>query len=184
MTLSWIWNWPSYEKKITEKSQSTMNVKVGQPNYMYVDIYTELCVQKSNHCVTVVSIKGKTEFLGQYTSYICITMSVSIYSHAVFYFTYGNSNIIEHCLKARCHYQSFLCQRTLWQSFWWNFDSDNGQRNLWSKTLTQKVRPLIERQDTKLREAISAVERLAVTLRFLATDFPFPAFLLPCAFVL
>ena len=93
-------------------------------------------ISKSNHCVTVVSIKGKTEFLGQYTSYICITMSVSIYSHAVFYFTYGNSNIIEHCLKARCHYQSFLCQRTLWQSFWWNFDSDNGQRNLWSKTLT------------------------------------------------
>jgi hypothetical protein len=43
---------------------------------------------------------------------------------------------------------------------------------------------LIERQDTKLREAISATERLAVTLRFLATDFPFPAFLLPCAFVL
>ena len=29
-------------------------------------------------------------------------------------------------LKARCHYQSFLCQRKLWQSFWWNFDSDNG----------------------------------------------------------
>jgi hypothetical protein len=41
--------------------------------------------------------------------------------------------------------------------------------------LLEKVRPLIERQDTKLREAISAAERLAVTLRFLATDFPFPA---------
>ena len=52
------------------------------------------------------------------------------------------------------------------------------------KMLLEKVRPLIERQDTKLREAISAAERLAVTLRFLATDFPFPAFLLPCAFVL
>ena len=50
--------------------------------------------------------------------------------------------------------------------------------------LLEKVRPLIERQDTQLREAISAAERLAVTLRFLATDFPFPAFLLPCAFVL
>ena len=37
---------------------------------------------------------------------------------------------------SRCHYQSFLCQRKPWQSFWWNFDSDNGQRNLWSKTLT------------------------------------------------
>ena len=47
------------------------------------------------------------------------------------------------------------------------------------KMLLEKVRPLIER-----REAISAAERLAVTLRFLATDFPFPAFLLPCAFVL
>ena len=47
------------------------------------------------------------------------------------------------------------------------------------KMLLEKVRPLIERQ-----EAISAAERLAVTLRFLATDFPFPAFLLPCAFVL
>jgi hypothetical protein len=52
------------------------------------------------------------------------------------------------------------------------------------KMLLEKVRPLIERQDTKLREAISAAERLAVTLRFLATDFLFPAFLLPCAFVL
>ena len=52
------------------------------------------------------------------------------------------------------------------------------------KMLLEKVRPLIKRQDTKLREAISAAERLAVTLRFLATDFPFPAFLLPCAFVL
>jgi hypothetical protein len=52
------------------------------------------------------------------------------------------------------------------------------------KMLLQKVRPLIKRKDTKLREAISAAERLAVTLRFLATDFPFPAFLLPCAFVL
>jgi hypothetical protein len=52
------------------------------------------------------------------------------------------------------------------------------------KMLLEKVRPLIERQDTKLREATSAAERLAVTLRFLATDFPFPAFLLPCAFVL
>ena len=52
------------------------------------------------------------------------------------------------------------------------------------KMLLEKVRPLIERQDTKLREAISAAERLAVTLRFLATDFPFPTFLLPCAFVL
>jgi hypothetical protein len=31
-----------------------------------------------------------------------------------------------HVLKARCHYQSF----------WWNFGSDNGQRNLWFKTLT------------------------------------------------
>jgi hypothetical protein len=39
-------------------------------------------------------------------------------------------------IKARCHYQSFLCQRKLWQSFWWNFDSDNSQRNLWSKNLT------------------------------------------------
>jgi hypothetical protein len=28
-------------------TQSTMNVKVGQPNYMYVDIYTELCVQNT-----------------------------------------------------------------------------------------------------------------------------------------
>ena len=44
------------------------------------------------------------------------------------------------------------------------------------KMFLQKVRPLIERQDTKLREAISAAERLAVTLRFLATDFPFPTF--------
>ena len=44
------------------------------------------------------------------------------------------------------------------------------------KMLLEKVRPLIERQDTKLREAISAAERLAVTLRFLATDFPFPPF--------
>ena len=50
--------------------------------------------------------------------------------------------------------------------------------------LLEKVRPLIERQDTKRREAISDAERLAVTLRFLATDFPFRAFLLPCAFVL
>ena len=33
--------------------------------------------------------------------------------------------------KVRCHYQSLLCQ-----SCWWNFESDNGQRNLWSKTLT------------------------------------------------
>ena len=52
------------------------------------------------------------------------------------------------------------------------------------KMLLEKVRPLIERQDTQLREAVSAAERLAVTLGFLATDFPFPAFLLPCAFVL
>jgi hypothetical protein len=52
------------------------------------------------------------------------------------------------------------------------------------KMLLEKVRPLIERQDTKLQEAISAAERLAVTLRFLTTDFPIPAFLLPCAFVL
>jgi hypothetical protein len=44
------------------------------------------------------------------------------------------------------------------------------------KMLLEKVRPLIERQNTKLREAISAAERLAVTLRFLATDFPFPPF--------
>jgi hypothetical protein len=44
------------------------------------------------------------------------------------------------------------------------------------KMLLEKVRPLIERQDTKRREAISAAERLAVTLRFLATDFPFPPF--------
>jgi hypothetical protein len=34
------------------------------------------------------------------------------------------------------------------------------------KMLLEKVRPLIERQDTKLREAISAAERLAVTLLF------------------
>ena len=47
------------------------------------------------------------------------------------------------------------------------------------KMLLEKVR-----QDTKLQEAISAAERLAVTLRFLTTDFPIPAFLLPCAFVL
>jgi hypothetical protein len=39
-------------------------------------------------------------------------------------------------LKARCRDQSFLCQRKLWQSFWWNCDGDNGQRNLWSKALT------------------------------------------------
>jgi hypothetical protein len=32
------------------------------------------------------------------------------------------------------------------------------------KMFLEKVRPLIERQDTKLREAISAAERLAVTL--------------------
>jgi hypothetical protein len=52
------------------------------------------------------------------------------------------------------------------------------------KMLLEKVRPLVERQDTKLQETISGAERLAVTLRFLATDFPFPVFLLPCAFVL
>lgn len=35
--------------------------------------------------------------------------------------------------------------------------------------LFTKVAPLIARQDTRMREAISAGERLAVTLRFLAT---------------
>jgi hypothetical protein len=39
------------------------------------------------------------------------------------------------------------------------------------KMLLEKVRPQIERHYTKLREAISAAERLAVTLRILATDF-------------
>ena len=38
-------------------------------------------------------------------------------------------------LKACCHYQSFLWPRKLGQSFWRIFDSDNGQRKLWSKTL-------------------------------------------------
>ena len=35
--------------------------------------------------------------------------------------------------------------------------------------LLQKVSPLIERQDTRMRRAISPAERLAVTLRYLAT---------------
>jgi hypothetical protein len=34
------------------------------------------------------------------------------------------------------------------------------------KMLLEKVRPLIERQETKLREAISVAKRLAVTLLF------------------
>ena len=64
----------------------------------------------------------------------------------------------------------------------WHTEDPNEFRNYFrmDKTtfmmLLEKVRPLIERQDTKLREAISAAEQLAVTLRFLATDFPFPAF--------
>lgn len=36
-------------------------------------------------------------------------------------------------------------------------------------TLLEKVRPYIEKQDTHMRKSISAEERLAVTLRFLAT---------------
>jgi hypothetical protein len=39
------------------------------------------------------------------------------------------------------------------------------------KMLLEKVRPLIERQDTKLREAISAAEQLAVTEMELFTVF-------------
>ncbi|KAL7726219.1 hypothetical protein ACLKA6_001624 [Drosophila palustris] len=35
--------------------------------------------------------------------------------------------------------------------------------------ILERVRPLIEKADTKLRRAISAAERLAVTLRYLAT---------------
>ena len=38
-------------------------------------------------------------------------------------------------LKACCHYQNFLWPSFLGQSFWRIFDSDNGQRKLWSKTL-------------------------------------------------
>jgi len=35
--------------------------------------------------------------------------------------------------------------------------------------LFEKVTPVIQRQDTWMREAISAYERLSITLRFLAT---------------
>jgi len=35
--------------------------------------------------------------------------------------------------------------------------------------LLEKVTPVIQRQDTWMREAISASERLSITLRFLAT---------------
>ncbi len=35
--------------------------------------------------------------------------------------------------------------------------------------LVEKVSPLIEKETTVMREAIPAAERLAVTLRFLAT---------------
>lgn len=37
------------------------------------------------------------------------------------------------------------------------------------KFLVQKVTPLIQRQNTRLRECISPAERLSVTLRHLAT---------------
>ena len=36
--------------------------------------------------------------------------------------------------------------------------------------LLSLVRPLIEKEDIKFRKAISPAERLAITLRFLATD--------------
>jgi len=42
---------------------------------------------------------------------------------------------------------------------------DNDSFNL----LMSKVGPLITRQDTTMREAVSSAERLAVTLRYLAT---------------
>jgi hypothetical protein len=35
-------------------------------------------------------------------------------------------------------------------------------------SLSEKVRPLIEKEDTVLRTAITAEERLAITIRFLA----------------
>ena len=37
------------------------------------------------------------------------------------------------------------------------------------KSLLAKVRPMIQRKDTHMRKSISAAERLAVTLRYLAT---------------
>jgi hypothetical protein len=36
-------------------------------------------------------------------------------------------------------------------------------------SLLEKVRPLIEKEDTVLKTAITAEERLAITIRFLAT---------------
>jgi hypothetical protein len=52
--------------------------------------------------------------------------------------------------------------------------------------LLEKVRPLIEKEDTVLRAAITAEERLAVTIRFLATgrsyeDLKFSAIISPQA---
>jgi hypothetical protein len=53
-------------------------------------------------------------------------------------------------------------------------------------SLLEKVRPLIEKEDTVLRTAITAEERLAITIRFLATgrsyeDLTFSAIISPQA---
>lgn len=44
--------------------------------------------------------------------------------------------------------------------------------------LPGKVTPLIQRQDTWMREAISASERLSITLRYLATGDSYQSFLM------
>jgi hypothetical protein len=53
-------------------------------------------------------------------------------------------------------------------------------------SLSEKVRPLIEKEDTVLRTAITAEERLAITIRFLAIgrsyeDLTFSAIISPQA---
>ena len=47
-------------------------------------------------------------------------------------------------LKARLHYQSFLVQENLVKVFDANFDSVNGQRKLWSKSIKELGRTLME----------------------------------------
>ena len=47
-------------------------------------------------------------------------------------------------LKSRLHYQSFLVQENLVKVFDANFDSVNGQRKLWSKSIKELGRTLME----------------------------------------
>ena len=42
-----------------------------------------------------------------------------------------------HIIKSRLHYQSFLVQENLVKVFDANFDSVNGQRKLWSKSIKE-----------------------------------------------